>query len=179
MFLDPLWQPAEDEKAILNERTWLAGTILAAVAYGIVFILFVLTFKQLIRTTTKSNYTQRRLLMIYITLLFILGTLYIGSIAKMTELGFIDYRLFPGGPGILPFSSSLETWCTNDYHNIAAFGQLEFSLPINQMSNVLFVIANWLVNGLSVRMDLIPISMLNFFKIFPIDLPVPGHFQEY
>jgi hypothetical protein len=108
MSLNPLWRPAEDETTIIDERTWLAGTILAAVAYGIVFILFVLTFKELIRTTTKSNYTPRRLLMIYITLLFILGTLYIGSVAKITELCLIDYRLIPGGPGFLPSSSSLE-----------------------------------------------------------------------
>jgi len=178
MSLNPssLWRPAEDEKTIINERTWLAGTILAAVAYGMVFTLFVLTFKQLIKTTTKDNYTQRRLLIIYITLLFILGTLYIGSVAKMTELGFIDYRLFPGGPGILPFSSSLETWCTDDYHNIAAFELLELSLPINQISNISFVIQTWLVNGLLVRMDSIPISMQNLKKIFSTDLPVPGHF---
>ena len=108
MSLNPLWQPAEDEKTIVNERTWLAGTILAAVAYGMVFILFVLTFKQLIRTTTKFNYTQRLFFKIYITLLFILGTLYIGAVAKMAEFGFIDYRGFPGGPGFLPFRSSLE-----------------------------------------------------------------------
>jgi hypothetical protein len=107
MSFNSSWRPAESEIDIINERSWLAGTILTAVAYGIVFILFVLTFKQLIRTITKDNYTQRLFFIIYITLLFILATLYVGSLAKMTELGFIDYRLFPGGPGSLPFSSIL------------------------------------------------------------------------
>jgi uncharacterized membrane protein YidH (DUF202 family) len=106
MFLDPLWQPAEDDSTIINERTWLAGTILAAVAYGTVFTLFVLTFKQLVRTTTKYNYTQRLSFIIYITVMLILGTVYVGSVAKMTELSFIDYPIFPGGPGSLPSSSS-------------------------------------------------------------------------
>jgi hypothetical protein len=105
MFLDPLWRPAEDDRTIINERTWLAGTILAAVAYGTVFTLFVLTFKQLVRTTTKDNRTQRLCFIIYMTVMLILGTVYIGSVAKMGELSFIDYRMFPGGPGSLPSSA--------------------------------------------------------------------------
>jgi uncharacterized membrane protein YidH (DUF202 family) len=99
MTLDPAWIPAEDGVTLFNERTWLAGMILSAVAYGIVFTLFVLTFKQLVRSTTKYNYNHRLCFIIYITLIFILGTLFVGALAKMTQLSFIDYRLFPGGPG--------------------------------------------------------------------------------
>jgi hypothetical protein len=106
MSLDPSWRPLEDDLTIVNERTWLAGMILSAVAYGIVFTLFVLTFKQLVKTTTKYNYTHKLCFIIYITLIFILGTLFVGAIAKMTELSFIDYRLIPGGPG--SFSSKLD-----------------------------------------------------------------------
>jgi hypothetical protein len=108
MSLNPAWRPQEDETTILNERTWLAGMVLSAVAYGIVFTLFVLTFKQLIRTTTKYNFTHRLCFIIYITLIFILATLFIGAIAKMTQLSFIDYRLIPGGPGSFSFKSGLE-----------------------------------------------------------------------
>ena len=74
---------------------------------------------------------------------------------------------------------ALKTLFTNDYHNIAAFELLELALPIGEMSNISIVIGNWLVNGLLVRMDSIPISMQNLKKIFSTDLPVPGHFQEY
>jgi uncharacterized membrane protein YidH (DUF202 family) len=104
MSLNSSWRPAEDERTIFSERTLLAGMVLTAVAYGMVFTLFVLTFKQLMRTTTKYNYTQRLPFIIYVTSLLIVGTLYMGSIAKMTELSFIDYRLFPGGPGYFSFS---------------------------------------------------------------------------
>jgi hypothetical protein len=128
MSLDPAWRPAEDNITIINERTWLAGMILAAVAYGVAFTLFVLTFRQLVKTTTKYNYTQRLPFIIYVTLMLILGTLFVGAIAKMTELSFIDYRLFPGGP--------------------AAFEELEFSIPIDEISNVSYVIANWLADGM-------------------------------
>lgn len=113
MSLDPAWRPAEDEITLINERTWLAGMILSAVAYGIVFTLFVLTFKQLIRSTTKYNYTQKLCFIIYITVIFILGTLFIGAIAKMTQLSFIDYRLFPGGPGSFSSKYDLVTMYTN------------------------------------------------------------------
>ena len=109
MSLDPAWRPQEDELTIINERTWLAGMILSAVAYGIVFTLFVLTFKQLIKSTTKYNYTQKLCFIIYITLIFILGTLFVGAIAKMTELSFIDYRLIPGGPGSFLSKLGLES----------------------------------------------------------------------
>ena len=114
MSLNPAWKPAEDELTIINERTWLAGMILSAVAYGIVLTLYILTFKQLVRTTTKYNYNQRVPFMIYITLMLILGTLFVGAIAKMTELSYVDYRLFPGGPGSFLCSSGLETLCAND-----------------------------------------------------------------
>ncbi|KAF8803136.1 hypothetical protein BYT27DRAFT_7260457 [Phlegmacium glaucopus] len=128
MSLDPSWRPAEDEVTILNERTWLAGMILSAAAYGIVLTLFVLSLKQLIRTITKYNYTQRMFFIVYITLMFILGTLFVGDIAKMTQLSYIDYRLFPGGP--------------------AAFEEQEFSIPIDKISIVSYVIGNWLADGM-------------------------------
>jgi hypothetical protein len=107
MSLDPSWRPAEDEATIFNERTWLAGMILLAVAYGIVFTLSVLSLKQLIWTTSKFNYTQRVVLIIYTSLIFILGTFTMAFRAKMTQYSFIDYRLFPGGPGSYIFRPTL------------------------------------------------------------------------
>jgi hypothetical protein len=141
MVAHPSWNPADDKTVIFNDRTWFAGMVLSAVAYGIVFTLFVLTFQQLIRTTMKQNYTQRLPFLIYITLMFILGTVYVGSIAKMGELSFIDYPLFPGGPG-------------------------PGSLPINIMAAVSYVIANWLTNLLLVRRQSILGSMWNLLNQF-------------
>jgi uncharacterized membrane protein YidH (DUF202 family) len=109
MSLDPSWRPPEDEVTLFNERSWLAGMILSAVAYGVVLTLFTLTFQQLVRSMTKYNFKHRLCFIIYITLIFILGTLFIGALAKMTQLSFIDYRLFPGGPG--SFSSKYDLEC--------------------------------------------------------------------
>jgi uncharacterized membrane protein YidH (DUF202 family) len=109
MSLNPAWRPAEDATTLINERTWMAGMILTSVAYGIVFTLFIFTFRQLLRNSTmKSNYFRKLFFMAYITIMLILGTLYAAAIAKMAELSFIDNRLFPGGPGTLPFNSRFE-----------------------------------------------------------------------
>jgi hypothetical protein len=99
MSLNSSWRPAEDEVTLFNERAWLAGMVISAVGYGVVFTLYVLSTKQLFRTITKHNRTQKLVLIIYSTLIFILATLFLAAIAKMTQLSFIDYRLFPGGPG--------------------------------------------------------------------------------
>ncbi|KAH9478938.1 hypothetical protein JR316_0009401 [Psilocybe cubensis] len=130
MSLDPSWRPQEDAATILNERTWLAGIILSAVAYGIVFTLFMMSFVQLIRTTNKRNLASKLPLIIYISLIFILGTLIIGSGSKMTQLSFIDYRNIPGGP--------------------ATFEEVEFSIPVDEVANVAYVLANWFADGMVV-----------------------------
>ncbi|KAF8966598.1 hypothetical protein BDZ97DRAFT_620443 [Flammula alnicola] len=125
MGLNSTWRPAEDNMTIVNERTWLAGILVACAAYGIVFILFVLSFKQLLKTTTRANLMSKLPLLIYISLIFTSGTLFIGSASKMIQLGFIDYRLFPGGP--------------------AAFEMEEFSISVNEIANVTYVFTNWLM----------------------------------
>jgi len=130
------------------------------VAYGIVFTLFVLTFKQLIRTTTKYNYTHRLCFIIYITLIFILGTLFIGAIAKMTQLSFIDYRLIPGGP--------------------AAFEEEEFSIPIDEISNVSYVIANWLADGMVIYRYLVIFRNTRQFPLWVVMLiPVLAYMTSF
>ena len=73
--------------------------IMSSVAYGVVFTLYVLSLQQLVRTTTKYNYTQRLPFIIYITMMVMLGTIFLAAIGRVTELSFIDNRLFPGGPG--------------------------------------------------------------------------------
>ncbi|PPQ94610.1 hypothetical protein CVT25_011404 [Psilocybe cyanescens] len=128
MSLDPAWRPQEDNATIFNERTWLAGIILSAVAYGIVFTLFMMSFVQLIRTTNKSNLASKLPLLLYISVIFFLGTLIIGAGSKMTQLSFIDYRMIPGGP--------------------AVFEEVEFSIPIDEIANVAYVLANWFADGM-------------------------------
>ncbi|KAF8162561.1 hypothetical protein B0H34DRAFT_691776 [Crassisporium funariophilum] len=130
MSLDPSWRPLEDDLTLFNEKTWLAGMILSAVAYGVVLTLFVLSFIQLVRTTNKSNLKTKIPLIIYISLIFLFGTLIVGAGARFTQLSFIDGRLIPGGP--------------------SAFEQVEFSIPVDEIANVSYVLATWLADGMVV-----------------------------
>lgn len=99
MHLNATWRPDEDNFTIINERTWLAGMVLTAVAYGVVLVLFFPSNMQFIQNTTRTNYKQKLPFLISIWLMFILGSILIGASAKITELGFVDARLFPGGMG--------------------------------------------------------------------------------
>jgi len=89
------------EEAAVNERTWLVGILLAVVAYGVVFMLFIpfiLSSNPLIKTMTgRELYTSKASLpfIIYISLMFIFETLFLGAVSKMTQLGGMDARLFP------------------------------------------------------------------------------------
>lgn len=92
------WIPDEPAEVLLNERTWLAGIILTAVGYGVVLALFIMCFRILTKNISRHNRMQRLPMLIYVSLMFFYGTIYVAAGAKMTQLSFIDYRLFPGGP---------------------------------------------------------------------------------
>ena len=93
------WIPQEDPTTLLSERTWLSGAILTGVGYGAVITLYCLCFRQLVLTMNEVNRLQRIAFLAYITLIILFGTLFLAACARMTELSFVDYRLYPGGPG--------------------------------------------------------------------------------
>lgn len=96
--MDPAWIPQEDAATLFGERAWLIGAILTGVGYGVVITLYFFCFHQLLKTMDSTNRLQRIAFLVYITLITLFGTLFIAACARMTELSFVDYRLFPGGP---------------------------------------------------------------------------------
>ncbi|KAG2159086.1 uncharacterized protein EDB93DRAFT_1117966 [Suillus bovinus] len=125
------WTPDESPQTILAEVGWLQSTVVSAVAYGIdvalYFMCFHLLFKQII---TRTNYKQPLFLLIYITVSFILGTLFIASLADFTQLAFIEDRNYPGGP--------------------SAFENHMFSMPIDNLGNVTGILIMLLTDALVV-----------------------------
>lgn len=109
VYLNASWIPDESAEQLLNERTWLAGIIITGVGYGVVLTLYTMCVSVLIRTMDERNYGHRICLLVYTTCFFIFGTLYLAAGAKMTELSFVDYRLFPGGPGLSSFSRAVAS----------------------------------------------------------------------
>ncbi|KJA14692.1 hypothetical protein HYPSUDRAFT_72423 [Hypholoma sublateritium FD-334 SS-4] len=130
MIVNPTWRPDEDSTTIANERAWLAGMVLTAATYGIVFSLSILSFKQLCNTMNKTNFKQRLTFLVLIFVMFLLASLIVGASAKMTELSFVDARLFPGGP--------------------AAFEELEITMLPAEIVSVAYVLASLISDGIMV-----------------------------
>ena len=168
----PSWRPNVPESQLFDEKTWLQGAILSAVAYGINLTLFILNIS-LLRMRAKleikhDNRAKRQTicLLIYVCVIFILSTLTIASQAEMTQLGFIDDRDFPGGP--------------------AAYEELRFSSPIASLGNYSVCLMNWFSDSLLVFLlstihlnlliDKLTLVMALFYHIQKFkDLYMVGH----
>lgn len=125
------WTPNESSQTILTEEGWLQSTVVSAVAYGIDVALYFMCFNLLFQQIrTRKNYKQPLFLLVYITISFILGTLFIASLADFTQLAFIQDRNYPGGP--------------------SAFENEMFSIPIDNLGNVTGILIMLLTDALVV-----------------------------
>ncbi|KAJ7670412.1 hypothetical protein B0H14DRAFT_1027016 [Mycena olivaceomarginata] len=124
------YSPDESSADLFNEKMWLHGAVLCTVAYGVVLTLFSMCFYLLVKGMTRSSYKRSLFFLVYISVEFILATLFEGSLAKYVQLAFIEDRNFPGGPG--------------------AYEAAMFSIPVDEIGNVAFVLTNWLSDGLVV-----------------------------
>ncbi|KAG2132048.1 hypothetical protein DEU56DRAFT_953015 [Suillus clintonianus] len=117
--------PDESPAQLYTEKTWLAGSILTGVGYGVVLALFWLCLRSLWhRTRVKdADYTRNCFFLGYVCVMFPPGSLFMDSNPQFTQLAFINDRNYPGGP---------STW------------EVEmFSISLDEISNVSFVLADW------------------------------------
>lgn len=123
--------PGETPTQLFNEKTWLQGALLTAIAYGVEIMLFALCFRLLLKQMNLDNRKRTIAFLVYISTIVICGTLYIAAIADMTQLSFIDYRNYPGGPGTSEEDMTL--------------------IPVDDMKNAVLGITNCLADGLMAR----------------------------
>ncbi|KAI0258609.1 hypothetical protein BC834DRAFT_974963 [Gloeopeniophorella convolvens] len=116
-------RPDETSFEIFTERAWLQGAILGAVAYGSAFTLFAICLNILVKQTNRTNIKIKGAFIAYISILFILGTIFMAASAEFTQMAFIDNRNYPGGP--------------------AAYENAMFSIPVDMAGNVAFVLTAW------------------------------------
>lgn len=96
---------------------------------GVHLTLFTWCFQLLIqKRKTQGDF----LLMIYISLLFIMGNIGNGTNIKVGELTFVDNRSFPGGPSTF-FATGRG--------------------PVGLACNVIYIINSWFQDGLLVRIQ--------------------------
>ncbi|KAJ7739991.1 hypothetical protein DFH07DRAFT_715985, partial [Mycena maculata] len=69
----------ETNAQIFSEHTWLQGAFLARVAYGMETILYAMSL-HLLWTAHKGNNNRDIDLIVYISVIFILGTLYMAGL---------------------------------------------------------------------------------------------------
>jgi hypothetical protein len=99
-------------------------------ALGILFTLFVQCV-YLLRNSVVARTKQAKMLSVYSFVLWVLATLGIAGNIKFIQMTYIDYRNYPGGPNAFTF----------DF----------YTLPINMLGLVVYVLMNWAADGLLVR----------------------------
>lgn len=122
--------PDESSFDLSVETAWLQGALFTSLAYGVASILFVNCFYLLLQQRDRFNRKVWLIYLIYISVIFVMGTLFFVSLLVSTQQSFINNRNYPGGP--------------------AAYEAVIFSEPLNMMGNAAYVIANWLADGLMV-----------------------------
>ncbi|KAH0831410.1 hypothetical protein J3R83DRAFT_14080 [Lanmaoa asiatica] len=124
--------PAESPAQLFAEKAWLAGALITGIGYGVVMALFWLCFQALWNRLKRKDASYRRNLffLLYVCIQFTFGSLFLGSNSQFTQLAFINYRGFPGGP--------------------SAYEKQMFSITVDEIGNVSYVLANWLADSLLV-----------------------------
>lgn len=120
------YAPDEPPSQIFSEKSWLQGALLSNIFYGVELTLFMICFTILARQVTRVDYKRQLVLLVFITVIFALGTIFMGTNVEFTQLAFIDNRNYPGGPG--------------------AYEQAMFWIPVDELGNVAFVLGNWLMD---------------------------------
>lgn len=133
MELRPEYRPDESAAVIFSEHTWLQGAFLATIAYGMSVVLFAMTVYLLQKHKKKKNTRKHTALTIYVSILFVLSSIYQGTLQEWTQLSFIDWRNFPGGP--------------------SEFQDIMFSMPVDMGANATLVISNWFCDIINVRLS--------------------------
>ncbi|KZV89597.1 hypothetical protein EXIGLDRAFT_751066 [Exidia glandulosa HHB12029] len=117
MSSDPsTWAPNEPADALWNERSYMAGILIGAVAYGVHATLFFITL-QLLWARKRSSWRDWNWIA-YILVLFILSSIANGTQFKFTQQIWIDMRNYPGGPSAVIIEQQTQmaaVWCVGAY----------------------------------------------------------------
>jgi len=94
--MSPYYGPDEDAATIFLERTFLAGDFVCGVGYGIQLFLFVMCATYL--WNSRKIRKQSMFLLIYITILLAIESMFEVVQARTVQVIYIDNRNYPGGP---------------------------------------------------------------------------------
>ncbi|TFY54780.1 hypothetical protein EVJ58_g8657 [Rhodofomes roseus] len=121
------WAPNETDYEIYLEKIWLQSNVLENIPYGVELTLFATCFLALLQNMDRSNLKRHVCLLIFITIIFGLGTIFMITNSLITQQAFIEYRNYPGGPG--------------------AYLNAMFSDTVGLTNSVSWVVSNWLLDA--------------------------------
>ncbi|EED84965.1 predicted protein [Postia placenta Mad-698-R] len=148
MIYNSSWAPDEPPDVLYAEKTWLQGALLSNIVYGVELALFIMCFKLLVRQMDRTNRRRHLILLVFISVLFILGTIFVYSLSEFTQLAFIEQRNFPGGP--------------------SAYENDMFWIPVDELGVAVWVIGNWLMDLLLVWRCIVIFSALPGVPIWAV-----------
>ncbi len=132
---DPAYQPNETSATIYTEETWFQGALVMCVAYGSMATLSVQCFFMLTRDLSRSTLKKDLPLLVFVVLIFMLCTIFVGTAMQFTQQAYVDQRNFPGGP--------------------AAYERNQYCLSIDLVANITLVMSCLLADMLLVRVLLL------------------------
>lgn len=118
----------------LQRRSFFAGSILGAISYGVVIVLFFRCMTTLSSPVNSMRQGVRWGLVAYTTAMFSFVTVYIAMTLEILSVSFIENRHFPGSRAVPPGPLG---------HQL-----LLYSSPIYIVPNLMFLLNNWLADGL-------------------------------
>ncbi|EJD48817.1 hypothetical protein AURDEDRAFT_17999, partial [Auricularia subglabra TFB-10046 SS5] len=142
------WGPDESSSALWNERSYLAGILVGAVAYGVHATLFFITLGLL--WSQKRAHPQNRRWIAFVLLLFTLSSLANGAQFKFTQMIYIDNRNYPGGPSAYLIEKQTET---------PALICLISYIVNNWMQDGLILYRFWIIYGRRTEVVILPVIM--------------------
>ncbi|KAH7097197.1 hypothetical protein BKA62DRAFT_833453 [Auriculariales sp. MPI-PUGE-AT-0066] len=159
------FSPAEDNAfALWNEKSYLDGVFIGAVAFGVHATLFFITLK-LLWARPRSTWKDY-IWIVYICVLFLISNIGNGTQLKFAQMIWIDNRDYPGGPAVyfVEGSTDLIAVTSNTAYLINTWfqdGLLLYRLWIIFGKRIWAIILPMIVFLTSVALAIILIVMLN------------------
>lgn len=121
----------ETAQQLLNDRLHLIGsTTVAGTFYGMMCITYFACFRSLLSGHSSTRKLARKLHLAYASVLFVLGTIYIATLARGAQVSYVDHRLFKAGP--------------------SAYSDLDFSSPDGILGDLAFDTSKNVADGIMV-----------------------------
>ncbi|KAL0059241.1 hypothetical protein AAF712_014019 [Marasmius tenuissimus] len=138
--------PQEPYELVLIENADFAGNLVGGICYGIIVVL---VFQCAAAVLSSSNKNMRIPMLIYVAFMFALGTIFTALNLNGLQDRYIQFRNFPeGGP--------------------LGYGLSQFSSWRSILANTVYIVSNWLADGLLIYRCFVIWNRRKAILVFPM-----------